>query len=75
MAKVLIQGIHFDSYEMIEKGNKVTECLCNVTPETFEGVVQGQYVRIDFDGDGQATWGVIITKKDYKNSRIYYSII
>ena len=70
--KILTQGIHFDAYEVIERGSKKTEFLCNVTAETFDMVKQGEYVLVDFDGDGEVTWGVEITKKDRANNRIYY---
>lgn len=73
--KILTQGIHFDAYEVIEKGNKKTEFLCNVTPEVFAMVKQGEYVRVDYDGDGEVTWGVVITKKDRANNRMYYCLI
>lgn len=72
MAKLLIQGIHFDAYEVIERGSRKTECLCNVTAETFYAVKQGDDVQVDFDGDGRVIWNIIITKKDRKNNRIYY---
>lgn len=75
METILAQGYDFDAYEVIEKGSKKTEFLCNVTAEAFDMVKQGEYVRIDFDGDGEMTWGVVITKKDRKNNRMYYYVI
>lgn len=76
--QILIQGTHFDAYEITDKkgtqGNNI-EFLCNVTAETFDMVKQKEYVKIDFDGDGLLFWGVIITKKDKANNRLYYHML
>ena len=78
ITKILTQGIHFDAYENTERkgahGGDI-EFLCNVTSETFAMVKQGEYVKVDFDGDGKVLWGVVITKKDRKNNHMYYYMI
>lgn len=76
--KVLTQGVHFDSYENTEKKNAYNrniEILCNVTDETFNNVKVDEYVKVDFDGDGEVLWGVIITHKNKAKNQIYYYIV